>query len=240
MRGVTAWLASGLSGAALLVAALLLGPTSEQATAASPGATGASSGSSSCVFVVRWSGRTYEAVAVEVSPRVGRRLGRGVIPPCDDTGDSPSPAERIDLAALPGVAPRRAVVAVGLSDLVLVRSSLVRRGRLPAEVKELLRAPRCTSRRRVRLIGEWLGILGINGRTEVDVVPPYVLEIHVRRASKPRYLRAFLRVRVPKSLGRPLTREDIENVLWKGGDIATTVRCVRGRYVAVKVEARPS
>jgi Family of unknown function (DUF6281) len=208
--------------------------------AVSRGTVASSSSTSSCVFYLRWRGRTYEAVGVEVSPRVGRRLGRGVLPPCNDTGGaSVESTERVAIAALPGVAPRRALVGLAWNDTVFVRRSLLRLGRLPLEVRRLLRAPRCTSEGRVRLVGEWLGILGIDDQTENELVPPYALEMHVRNASKSRYVRAFLTIRVRSSLAAPLSREDIENVLWTGGDIATTVRCVRGRYVAVSVEARP-
>ena len=190
----------------------------------------------SCAFVVRWRKRTYYGVTVEVSPLVGRRLGAGRLPSCEPSG----PSERIQLAALPGASPRNAVVAVGFDDVVLVRAALVRRGDLPAAVRQLLKAPRCESSQRVRLLGPWLGILSADGSTETDLLPPYVLEIHVREASESRYLRAFLRLRVTHETHGLITSEDIEEVLWEGGDLAAKVRCAIGRYVAVKLDARPS
>jgi hypothetical protein len=137
------------------------------------------------------------------------------------------------------VSPLVAVVAVGWNDMVLVRAALVRRGDLPAAVRELLKAPRCASSHRVRLLGPWLGILSADGPTEIDLLPPYVLDMHVREASESRYLRAFLRLRVTERTRGLITREDIEEVLWEGGDLAAKVRCARGRYLAVRLDPRP-
>lgn len=199
------------------------------------GAALASEGATSCAFVVRWQGWRYYAIEVKISPLVGRRLGRGLMPGCGPS----EPATRVRLAALPGVSPRDAVVMIGLTDAVLVRASLVARGDLPAGVRRLLRAPRCVSSERVRLFGEWLGILAADGSTEDDLRPPYVLDMHVRKASESRYLRAFLRLRVTERTQGLITRDDVEQVLWEGGDLAAKVRCARGRYVAVRLDPRP-
>jgi hypothetical protein len=91
----------------------------------------------------------------------------------------------------------------------------------------------------VRLLGPWLGILSADGPTEIDLLPPYVLDMHVREASESRYLRAFLRLRVTERTRGLITREDIEEVLWEGGDLAAKVRCARGRYLAVRLDPRP-
>jgi hypothetical protein len=209
-------------------------PTAERA---SPAALSAEA--TSCLLTVRWRGRWYDAVGVEVSPRLGRRVGVGLIPDCPNEPGAPIRAPSpVDLAALPGARPRDVVVMVGADDLVLVRRSLPAR-KTPAAVKRLLTAPRCTSTRPVRLLGQWLGILSANGRTEVDLVPPYVLHIHVRSASERRYVRAFLTLRVTARTRGLITRDEIENVLWEGGDLAATVRCVRGRYMARSLDPRP-
>jgi hypothetical protein len=194
----------------------------------------AAEGATSCEILVRWHKRTYGAVGVEVSPLVGRRLGAGHMPGCGPS----EPATPIKLAALPSASPRNAVVALPFDDIVFVRAALGRRGDLPAAVKELLKAPRCVSSERVRLFGPWLGILSGDGSTELDLVPPYVLDIHVREASESRYLRAFLRLRVTERTRGLITRDDIEQVLWEGGDLAATARCDHGRYVAVKLDPR--
>jgi hypothetical protein len=231
----------------VVLSAIVLGLTAASAVSAAhsagtawsarplSGATSASEGATSCAFVVRWRKRTYYPVAVKVSPLVGRRLGAGQMPGC---GPSEPPAP-VRLAALPGASPRNAVVAVGWNDMVLVRAALVRRGDLPAAVRELLKAPRCASSHRVRLLGPWLGILSADGSTEIDLLPPYVLDMHVREASESRYLRAFLRLRVTERTRGLITREDIEEVLWEGGDLAAKVRCARGRYLAVRLDPRP-
>jgi hypothetical protein len=198
----------------------------------------ASGAEASCAFLVNWEGRSYEALGVNVSPLVGRSLGSGQSPACNDTGPETQPEkpERVPLAVLRGARPRDALVAVGYDQLVLVRSSL---DEVPEAVHRLLVAPRCTSAEDLFLRGRWLGILSANGRTETDLKPPYVLDIHVHQASKPCYLRAFLKIRVPARLGEPITRDEVENYLWHDGDIKTRVRCVRGQYVAEKVDARP-
>jgi hypothetical protein len=82
------------------------------------------------------------------------------------------------------------------------------------------------------LSGPWLGILGADGKTELDLIPPYDLFIHVADASNARYKRAQLTVRVPPSFGRPISHADIENSLWKGGSIAITAGCDGSGFVA--------
>lgn len=220
-----------------LVSAVLASDAWGTATGTSSpvGTAPAAEAATSCVFVVRWHKRTYDAIGVEVSPLVGRRLGAGHLPACE----SSEPAKPINLAALPGASPRNAVVALAFDERVLVRAALVRRWDLPAAVRELLKAPRCVSSERVHLIGPWLGILSGAGSTERDLLPPYVLEIHVREASESRYLRAFLQLHVTARTRGLLTRDDIEQVLWEGGDLAAKVRCDEGRYVAVKLDPRP-
>jgi hypothetical protein len=159
------------------------------------------------------------------------------MPPCNDTNEAAEDPEPVPLAAFPGLSPRDVVVPRHFNDVVLVRRGL---RSFPAEVRRLQRAPRCESRGRVRLRGPWHGILGADGRTELDLAPPYDLNVHVRTSSYPRYRRAFLDIRVSASLGRPITRADIESALWKPGEIAATVRCgKRGRYIATAVTARP-
>ena len=149
------------------------------------------------------------------------------------------PATRVPVAALPGALPRNALVVSERNDVVFVRAALLARGDLPAAVKRLLTAPRCTSSGRVRLLGEWLGISAPDGSTESDLHPPYRLHIHVRVASERKYLRAFLALRVVERTRGLITRADIEQVLWEGGDLAATVRCVRGRYLASALDPLP-
>jgi hypothetical protein len=71
------------------------------------------------------------------------------------------------------------------------------------------------------------------------MIPPYNVNLFVRDTSSPRYARAFLTVRVPASVGRPLTEHDVHVSLWKQGDISATVTCHRGLYVATAVSATP-
>jgi hypothetical protein len=193
----------------------------------------------SCAFIVWWEGRKYEALGVQVSPRVGRRVGTGTSPACDDTNENtPEPPERYALARVRGVPPADAVAIAGREDVVLVRARLFAQNAIPAAVKLLQRAPRCESSGTVALVGPWLGALGPRGEPERDLEPPYDLHMHVRRSSRDRYERAFLKVRATRQTSGLITREDVENVLWEGGNLWATVRCVRGRYVAIRLDAR--
>jgi hypothetical protein len=133
----------------------------------------------------------------------------------------------------PGVA----LIWIGTTDTLLIRTGMTR---LPDAVTRLFNAPACRPEDApVHLAGAWLGILRPNGRTELTMTPPYDLEIFAARATPRRYRRAFLTVRVPTSLGRPLTEHDIHTVLDKGGSIAITATCRDGGYVAEQVRPHP-
>ena len=71
-------------------------------------------------------------------------------------------------------------------------------------------------------------------------MPPYDVDLFAEQASEPRNERAYLTVRVPPAVGRPITRNDIESSLWEGGTVALRVRCSGdGGYVAENLEASP-
>jgi hypothetical protein len=111
---------------------------------------------------------------------------------------------------------------------------------LPSAVTRLSHAPACMRRDApIQLSGPWLGVLAAGGGTELTMRPPYDLEILAAHATPSRYQRAFLMVRVPASLGRPLTEHDIRSVLRKGGSITITAICGNGRYIAQQVRAEP-
>jgi Family of unknown function (DUF6281) len=221
-----------------LLTALLASFVVAAAACGGGGAREAVGGSASCAYVATFRGHTYSGVTVHVAPVAGRRLGAAQFPPCDDTGGSlpAAPAERVAVAELPGVPSSVALVVVGQDDVLLVRDPK----RLTAEIRRLMRAPVCAAGDSpLTLEGPWLGILQPDGKTEVDLAPPYDVSLRVQRSSAPRYLRAALDVRVPAELGRPLTRRDVHTSLWKGGAIALTVACRDGRYIATNVTAAP-
>ena len=200
------------------------------------------SGSGSCAFIVRYDGHRYSGSSVQVEPAVeGKRLGSGTIPSCNDTGSAPdeSAAETVEVAELPGVSPSVAITLVGRSDVVLLRED-VDFDALPAEVERLMRAPGCDpGDEPITLAGRWLGILGADGNTELDMMPPYDLELFVEDASPDGYERAYLTVRVPPELGQPLTHDDVRTSLWEPGTLSLTATCRHGRFVATDVEAQP-
>jgi hypothetical protein len=196
-------------------------------------------GAGSCAYLVKFRGETYAGTGVRVSPVPGRMLGSAVMPPCDDTGGQLPAAGggRIRVAELPGVPPSVAVVPVGRDDTVFVRAD---RTTLPPEVKRLMHAPRCSSADApISLAGPWLGILAPNGDTETDLVPPYDLSLHVLHTSSDRYARAFLDVRVPASLGTPITKPQLRASLLHGGTVSITATCRAGRYIATHVRTAP-
>jgi hypothetical protein len=190
-----------------------------------------------CAFTAHFHGKKYLGEGVQVAPRAGRVVGMALLPGCDDhEGTSPTASQRITVAQLPGAPVSDALVWVGHPNMVIVRDG----ASLPPAVRKLMRAPACRAvDAPIRMSGPWGGIIDANGHTEVDLVPPYNLELLVRKSSAARYERAFLTVGVPLTMGHPLTKEDIRTSLWKGGSIALTVTCNRGRYVATAVNASP-
>ena len=202
------------------------------------GGQAASKGDASCAFVAYYQGRTYEGFDVRIAPAEGELLGTAVLPGCDDTGGqgSPPPNEVIQVAAVAGISPDVALVWHDVTDTVLVREGT---GPLPPELQELLETPSCDpTDAPIALEGPWLGIHD-GDMTEVDLETPYQIDMQVAHASVRRYMRAFLTIQVPETLGRPLSREDIETSLWKAGSISVTVSCRDGGYVAEDVTASP-
>ena len=194
----------------------------------------------SCAFVVDYDGHRYQGTATPVKPVEGRLLGTVTQPGCQDTPDGPAPStEQIEVTEIEGVSPDLAITIRGHGDSVLIRDD-VDHQRLPAELARLLRVPGCDSGEEpVQISGRWRGILGADGHTELDLNPPYDVRIEVTETSVADYERAELTVRVPTTLGRPLTRKDIESSLWEGGTLKATVSCRDGDFVASAIKAAP-
>ena len=203
-----------------------------------PVASGGVSSEGACAFQGTFEGRVYVAHGVRVDPPEGPPVGDFVMPPCNDTNDSEDEtSERIAVVRLPGVSPRKALVIPGRWDVVLVREGL---DRLPDKVLELTRTPGCDAEEgSIQMRGSWLGILGADGKTEVDMEPPYNVNLLVETSTPDAYQGAEVRIRVPAGLGRPLTRADIKASLWEGGDLAAEVHCENGRFVADELAAYP-
>lgn len=186
----------------------------------------------SCALVIRYQGENYEETGVQVAPPEGERIGSAVLPGCG----AEEPDEQIPVARLPGVSPKVALVWVGSNDTVFVREGTD----LPPEVAQSLDAPKCDRRDApIRLSGAWLGILGADGKTELDLLPPYDIDLRVESASARTYEHAFITVSVPKNLGTPLTSHDVRSSLQQGGSIELVVRCERERFFAERVRAFP-
>jgi hypothetical protein len=206
--------------------------------ATTQGGTGrpAVAGAASCALVVVYQGNKFWEQSVEVVPEEAGPLGTGVIPDCNDTGGEPGSGDEVELTALAGVPPEVALLWPGRPETVLVREGL--ENRLPPELRR--KAPTCDPRDEpIRLAGPWLGLFGADGfySDEIDLTSSHKVKLFAAESSAPRYERAFLVVRVPAGLERPLTRADVR-FLWEG-TIELAVTCRDGQYVAESVAAYP-
>jgi hypothetical protein len=190
----------------------------------------------SCIFSIRYEGAVYEAWGVQVAPRPGPSLGTGMLPECDDEGLGEN-REEIEVLEMPGVSPEVAFLSPGYDDSVFVRRGI---SSLP-EVEALQRPVRCDpADEPIDLAGPWLGVLGDVGERDGDILLPYDVELFAASSSVPRYERAYLTVRVPETIEKPLTRQDVVSSLWEGGTVSATVRCGDGgAYVAERIASQP-
>ena len=194
-------------------------------------------GGGSCAFIATYAGARYEGRRVVVEPPLGDALGKAVIPACDDGGGSPSADERIPVRELEGIDPGVGIVWEGSLSSILIREDL---GSLPPELERYLERPVCDpTLAPIELHGQWIGIIQPDETTEVDLEPPYDLELLVASSSAPEYVGADLVVRVPRSAGRLITQEDIRTSLWKGGSIDVTASCAGDRFLVESTETSP-
>jgi hypothetical protein len=197
------------------------------------GSGGGSVGAGSCAALAHYQGARYVGEGVRVAPVPAGPAGTAVLPGCADQPGEPAVPQTVRVLRIRGISPRVAFMQPGIEDAIFVRDSLA--SHPPQAVARLERAPSCRpADAPIRLEARWDGILSANGGTELDWVPPYDLEILVRRTSAARYLRAFLTVRVPASLGRPLAKADFQRPL------AITATCADGRFVAESVRTTPA
>ena len=151
---------------------------------------------------------------------------------------SGSQQEDFEVAEIVGVSPSVALAWRGRDDVVLIREDLDQ-GQVPAELRRLLRAPRCEERDTpIRLSSHLLGILGVDDETEVDLVQPYDLEIRADESSAPASEHASFSVLVPARLGRPLSRGALES-LFTDATLSLTLSCEKDRYIVEELEAHP-
>ena len=79
--------------------------------------------SAACIALMEFEGRSYEPQTVNSAPQPGEQLGSGVFPPCNDTSGASETPETVEVRAIEGVDPERAVlVTVSPEDTVWVRS----------------------------------------------------------------------------------------------------------------------
>lgn len=207
-----------------------------------------SEGDEACASVLVFNGVNYSEYPVAVQPILGDSLGVAVVPACNDAAgqssndpnlgggpESVGPDIRVEVARVQGVDPRTAIALADDPSSLFVNEGL---DRLPSELDPYFEAPGCKSETApVRLRGKWLSILGADGKTELDMAPPYDVEMLVQDSTDERYERALLTIRVPPSLGHPLTQEDIRGSLWKGGDLQLLASCSGDSFVAESIQA---
>jgi hypothetical protein len=188
-----------------------------------------------CTSTLIFDGIHYSEYSVVVRPAPGDRLGRAVIPACAEGEASAGPDIEVEVARVPGVAARTAVVIPDDPSSIFVRDGI---DYLSPELLIYFTTPPCKSDvAQLTFQGPWLGILGADGDTELDMIPPYDVEMLVEDSTDPLFELATLTIRVPPSLGRPLTREDVRTSLWGGGDIRVSVYCSGDSYLAKTIEA---
>jgi hypothetical protein len=192
-----------------------------------------SGGSGSCALGALLDGRSYVADGgYRVIPTRGQPLGTATVPGCE--GDDGYDFQAV---AIEGISPEVAFVDPGREDIVFIAEDVESR---PPELMRLRLERGCGEEDApIHLVGPWLGIIGPHGETEVDLVPPYVLEMLVEDASIARYEGAFLNIHVAADRGTPLDRQDVRSSLWEGGTLAVSATCVEGRYRAEHVTAAP-
>jgi hypothetical protein len=98
-------------------------------------------GGGACAARIVWHGRAYAGVSLRRTPELGGRLGKGVVPPCNDTVHSTGGAQRVALYRIAGVDPGGALAVDFGPILVFVPETPDGApGRLPPTL-EHLRAP---------------------------------------------------------------------------------------------------
>jgi hypothetical protein len=188
-------------------------------------------GGSVCALDARLAGRSYYANGgIRVIPVPGEALGTASVPDCEGDG-----GYTFQAMSIVGVPPEIAFVDPEREDIIFVAEDIVS---LPPELMTFRREPKCEDEDApIRLHGLWLGIIGPHEETEVDLLPPYRLEMRVDDASAPRYERTFLTIRVAADSGRLLTRDDVRKSLWEGGDLSVTATCAKGKFFASEATA---
>jgi hypothetical protein len=74
-----------------------------------------------CAAILEFEGETYDGYSVNKPAESGEPLGEAVFPPCNDTGGSDEAAETVEVVAIKGVNPDRAVKALSNENMVWVR-----------------------------------------------------------------------------------------------------------------------
>lgn len=196
----------------------------------------AGEGSGSCANIAIFEGREYSGRNAVIHPTAGAVVGEARLPACSDTNLATTAADEfVSVAELKGVEPDIAIVNAMTPEVIYVRSDL---RTLPPEVERYFHAPSCSpDDAPVELHGMWLGIVGPDETTELDMIPPYTLEMLVTRSTSPTYANSEITIEVPRSLGRPLTRNDVKTSLWEAGTLDVRATCDGDRFVAESVEA---
>jgi hypothetical protein len=187
--------------------------------------------SASCAARIVLRGHTYLGHSeLQRDPATTGRRVTGVLPACDDTGGQDA-AETDELVQVTELVDVPLSVGFRWDDTVYVRQ-----GReLPPATATWFRPPRCLSVTDVRLVGDWLRVLGRHEpRFDGDVRPPYRLEVRVTDGP-PEYVGATITVHADAGTDPALGPADVRRSLWKGGQVIARVTCRAGRFQALSL-----
>lgn len=205
------------------------------------GATPPSQSSGTCAPVAHFRGHTYRSGNAAVHPVNSAPIGQMQVSGCTDLGEPGQPAtspweDSVTVERLPGVPPRVAVIEQADLPTVIWVSGDEFKGPFPPRLARYFVPPTCRPNDEPLVLeGPWIGILGADGKTELDMLPPYDVMVFVTSTSSDHYLRADLTIRVPPSLGTPLTHDEATSTLRTGGPIHVEAVCSSHGYLATKV-----
>ena len=186
-----------------------------------------------CGLRARLDGSWYvSSGGVRVIPSYGDALGKATVPPCGGEG-----GYSFEAFSIVGVRPEVAFASPRYEDLVFIAEATQT---APRWLQRLRVEPTCAEQDEpIALQGPWLGIIGPHHETEVDLVPPYTLEMRVDEASSRRYERTLLTIRVADEAGRLVTPQDVRTSLQQGGNLSVRAVCRNGEFSAKHVAALP-
>lgn len=188
-------------------------------------------GGGSCAATLEYDGGTYTGHGeLKRDPATTGRVGRGVLPSCDDDNGG-SPDEEVEVAGLADLPESRGVLVNGT---VYLRDGLP----FPESIRSWFRSPRCRTEGTFRLQGDWLGVRGPEPRYDGEMRTPYRLEVHVTEGPED-YVGTTLQIRGTDDTNPGLGPDDVKTSLWEGGQVVADARCDGKGFLAIGLTSIP-